>query len=158
MITLGISIGTRLCGCAILNETELIHWKTHTFTGKWSPSKASLIYKAYEDYIISYNIVTVAIKIPHPKTHSVGITELLKKFIDLFKYHGCLVQYHTTEDIKKAVPEIKNSKSLVDEVTKKYPMLIYEKISEQGNKRPYHLKMFEAVLVAHIMKFPKGRP
>lgn len=154
MTILGISIGTRLCGTAILKERELICWNTHTFQGAWSNRKADAIYKTYESYIIDHNIKKVAVKIPPSRTYSKGIIELLKRFAQLFEYHGCMVQYNTNESIKHVIPDIKNVRSMIEYVSNDYPMLFHEKIIELTNKRQYHTKMFEAVLVVHIRKNP----
>jgi RNase H-fold protein (predicted Holliday junction resolvase) len=150
MTILGISLGTRLCGAAILNQRELICWNTHTFQGAWSNKKADAIYETYKGYIINHKIKRIAVKLPPSRTYSKGIIEVLKRFATLFEYHGCMVQYNTQESIKQVIPDIKNTRSLVEYVLNDYPMLIHEKIIELANKRQYHTKMFEAVLVAHI--------
>ena len=85
MTTLGISLGTRLCGTALLNGMELICWNTHSFRGAWSDKKADAICKTYEGYILTHNISKVAVKIPPSERYSKGIVELLKRFATLFE-------------------------------------------------------------------------
>ena len=149
-MTLGISIGSRLCGSAVLNRFELIEWRTHTLRANCTERKAKVICRAIEEYIVMYDIKTVSVKIPPYRTHSAGITLLLARLLELLKHHDCTVQVHTKHAILKAVPEVRHPNELIRYVTSKYSMLIPEQTNELANKRPYHRKMFEAVLVAHI--------
>ncbi len=106
----------------------------------------------YDRYITQYKIRHVVIKIP-PATHqSKAFLTLLKKVSELVQYRGCMVACQTKSDIKALVPEVTNTESLMGYVTRQYPILLPEQAQELSSRQPYHIKMFEAVLAAHVYK------
>jgi hypothetical protein len=158
MVILGISIGTRTSGIAILNNGQLRAWNTLSFKDTWSERKGQYIVDKYERYLKKHNVTVVVLKIPRLSHHTDAILTLLKKLESIIGFHGCMVEYKTQADIKTALPDIKNWKDLVHHTTELYPVLIKEKTRELSNRNNYHDKMFEAVLVAHLCKEEKGYP
>lgn len=151
MVVLGISIGTRVTGIAIINDTELIAWQSHTFPAQWSKAKMEQIINRYEKYIRTHKVTMVVIKIPRLSHHNNALKSLLSKLRSLIAFHGCLMDYTTLNELKTALP-IQNSFDIQTFIVRQYPVLIPEYNRERVNKRPYHHKMFEAVLIAHIWK------
>ncbi len=149
---LGISIGTRTSGIAVIEDTELIHWQTHSFLGKWSEQKARKILQRFSLYLNQYHPQAVIVKVP-PTTHqSIPLVTILKALVSLIQPPGCMVQVSTKKDIKERVPEITNTDTLLQYVVSRYPILQTEYEQERASAEAYHLRMFEAVLAAHLYK------
>jgi len=152
MRVLSISLGTRDSGVALLSHGQLIHWQLHTFHERWSQEKLVYMLARYDRYITQYRIRHVVIKIPPASHHSKVFTVLLDKLSDVIKRRGCTVTCQTKADLKDLVPEVTNTKTLMEYVTKHYPILVPEQMKELSSKQKYHIKMFEAVLAAHVYK------
>jgi RNase H-fold protein (predicted Holliday junction resolvase) len=154
MVVLGISLGTRTTGIAIIHDKELLESRTLTVR----MVKPGAHTEAFDHYIRQYSIGTVVLKVP-PLIHITGkLKAILKRALKLFEYHGCLVQYRDTEAIKEAVPHIANKHDLMAYVTEHYPVLTPIRDKELLNKNKYHEKMFEAVVIAHLHDREKNSP
>lgn len=158
MVILGISLGTRTSGIAILNKRGLIAWNTLSFKNSWSTKKGEYILGKYEKYLKEHKATTVVLKIPRVSHHTEAIVGLLQKIQSIITYHGCMVEYKTQAEIKAAIPQIRNSRDLIAYTTTHYPILLKEQARELTSKNSYHDKMFEAVLVAHLCKKANGCP
>jgi RNase H-fold protein (predicted Holliday junction resolvase) len=152
MVILGISIGTRVTGIAVVNNTELIAWQSHTFTAQWSKAKMEQIITRYEKYLRSHKVTMVIIKIPRLSHHNASIRDLLSKLRALITFNGCMMDYTTLNEIKTKLPQVQNASDIQDYILNIYPVLLPEHTRERVNKKPYHHKMFEAVLIAHLWK------
>jgi RNase H-fold protein (predicted Holliday junction resolvase) len=152
MRILAISLGTRETGVAVLRHGQLEHWQTHSFHGGWSDDKEKSILERCDRYIIEYRVEHVVIKIPPITHHTDTLLTLLKKLSDLVKYRGCMVACNTKADIKRMVPEVTNTETLMSYVTMRYPILLPEQHQELASRQPYHIKMFEAVLAAYVYR------
>ena len=87
------------------------------------------------------------VKVP-PTTHqSIPVITILKTLVSLIQPPNCMVQVTTKKDIKERVPEITNIDTLLQYVVSRYPMLQTEYKPECASAEPYHLRMFEAVVV-----------
>jgi hypothetical protein len=158
MVILGISIGTRTSGIAIISRNGLIEWRTLSFKNSWSEKKADYIIRTYERYIKRHKVTVVSLKVP-PLTHQTkAITDILEKLVALFTYHGCMVEYKTKVQIKEAIPDLRNSKDIINYSATLYPVLVQKQQRELRNRNKYHDKMFEAVLVAHLCKQETSYP
>jgi len=147
---LGISLGAKRTGIAIISYGTLIHWQLHTFFGTWSDKKSQRILDRYEKYIRTYGVKRIAVKIPPETHHSTAVVALLKALLERCQYHGCMVEYKTKTEIKQHIPEVQNANELIAYVTNRFPILTLEQERQLRNKQPYQIKMFEAVLMAHI--------
>ena len=94
----------------------------------------------------------IVIKIPPASHHTKALLTLLKKLTELVQYRGCLVACQTKADLKRVVPDVANAESLMEYVVKHYPILLPEQAQERTSRQAYHIKMFEAVLAAHLYK------
>jgi len=152
MVILGISLGTRNSGIAILDNGKLVAWNTLAFKNEWSHRKATKIVSRYERYLKKHKVTVVVLKIP-PFTHRTeAILTLIKKIQKIIVYHGCMVEYKTKAEIKQELPDVRNTKDLMAYVSTFYPVLAEEYTQELSNRNRYHTKMFEAVIVAHLFK------
>lgn len=152
MIILGISIGTRTSGIAIISKRGLISWNTLSFKNTWSENKANHIIRKYEKYLHKQAVTVVVLKVPRISHHTEAIMSLLQKVNAIVAKHGCMVEYKSQEQIKTAVPHIKNQRDLIIHTANLYPVLMGNQEKELNNRNSYHDKMFEAVLVAHLWK------
>ncbi|MEO6500159.1 MAG: hypothetical protein ABIN95_14130, partial [Mucilaginibacter sp.] len=106
---------------------------------------------AIAHYVRQYRIVMVVVKLP-PLTHlTEKLKEILKTFVSLFEYHGCMVQYKDDGAIKRHIPSARNKEGLIGFVCETYTVLSPVRAREiNSRQKRYHSKMFEAVAVAHI--------
>jgi len=158
MVILGISIGTRASGIAVISGKGLIQWNTLSFKDSWSTKKGEHIIGKYEKFLKDHNVAVVVLKIPRVSHHTEAILNLLQKIQSIIAYHGCMVEYKTQAEIKTAIPEIRNKSELIIHTASLYPILLKEQTRELSSKNSYHDKMFEAVLVAHLWKQEHKNP
>ena len=158
MVILGISIGTRTSGIAIISKRGLISWNTLSFKNTWSEQKANAIVKKYQQCLQNHTVTVVVLKIPRISHHTDAILDLLDKVNAIVAKHGCMVEYKTQAEIKHAIPEIKNSNDLINYTASLYPVLQGAQTKELTNSNKYHDKMFEAVIVAHLWKQANNSP
>lgn len=145
---LGVSLGCRITGIAILKGTELLVARSITLRNKATKAHTAIM----DTYIRQYRIEVIVIKVP-PRTHFTERLEyLLRQCLSLFQYHGCLVDYKDAKQIKARCPELGNKKSIIQFATAAYPALTLLHQKELTNKQRYHVKMFEAVAIAHITR------
>jgi hypothetical protein len=149
MTILGISIGTRRNGIAVLRERKLEQAHVHTFNERWSTPKCVAILALYKKYLCDHDIAHVVVKIPKPSHFSLAIKQLIKGLNEYVSNHGCLIEYRTLEDIKRADPSITNRTTLRTKAVQHYPILAHELRKDSNNKHPYYNKLFEAVIAAH---------
>jgi hypothetical protein len=147
----GISLGTKQTGVAVISYGTLIHWQTHQFIGPWSDAKLSTVIGRFETYLKKYGIKRVFIKIPPFTHHNDAITALLKQLLQRCQFHDCIVEYATKSRIKRTIPEVKNDETMIEYVVNRYPILRPEREKALHQTDGYHTKMFEAVLAAHLM-------
>jgi RNase H-fold protein (predicted Holliday junction resolvase) len=150
MVILGISVGTRSSGIAVLEGGKLTAWNTLSFKDGWSESKGDQIVGKYEKYLKAHKATVLVLKVPRISHHTEAILSLLAKIQDFVNRQGCMVQVTDQTAIKTAIPEIKNGKDLISHTAGLYPALAHEQSRELANRNKYHGRMFEAVLVAHL--------
>jgi RNase H-fold protein (predicted Holliday junction resolvase) len=144
MVVLGISIGTRQSGVAIIDNTELVIWQILTINTDTQTHEQVL-----SRYVAQFSVSVVIIKLP-PETHiTKRMKELLHSLVSLFQQFGCAIHQKTDKSIKQTLPLIKNKQDIIDLTTNYYPDLTPEKVKESSNKNKYYIKLFEAVLIAH---------
>jgi len=151
MSILGISLGAKRNGVAIISYETLIHWKVHTTPGTWSDKKLHCIIDRYETYLKKYTVKWVFVKVPPYSHHSPAVAALLQNLLQLCQRHGCVVEYKTKASLQERIPEAQRPKELMRYLTNRYPILIHEQEKELQLKQAYQSKMFEAVLAAHCM-------
>jgi hypothetical protein len=150
MVVLGISIGTRRNGIAVIKKEQLEIAQIHSLNERWSKSKIAAIVSQYDKYVRQFEVSKIIIKVPKPSHFSLALKQLLKAVDTYVKKQGCLVQYITIKDIKTAQPSIRVRRDLRTFVVDKYPVLIHEMNKDIKNRQPYYMKLFEAVVIADI--------
>jgi len=132
----------------------LIAWETHIFAGWWSQAKETAILVRYEKYIVQNSITTIAVKIPPIIPLNSPLQQILQKIRVLADQYGCKITVFTKEDIKQQT-HLNNMDSVVEYTVLHYPILRPTYIKEKRSITHYHLKMFEAVIAAHLCKLTK---
>jgi hypothetical protein len=150
MPILGISIGTRRNGIAVIDTGELKEAQIHTFNERWSKWKLAAIVSIFRRYMQQYNIEQVIIKSPKQSHYSLALKHLIAAVDAYVKSKGCLVEYMDFSQIKQHEPDIRNKLHLRELVVSRYPVLKREFIKDSRNRQPYYVKLFEAVVVADI--------
>ena len=109
MTVLGISLGSRVTGIAIIKNNELLVFRSLTLRNR----KTTVHTSSLGNYIQQYKVHMVVIKTP-PVTH---LTQRLKQLLDqcviLFQYRGCMVEYKETKEIKAYLPDIRNKRDIM---------------------------------------------
>lgn len=154
MVVLGISLGSRTTGIAIIHGGELLEYRTLTVRAQSATTHA----EAFDHYIRQYRVVVVVLKVPPLVYLTERLKAILKDAVKLFEYHGCMVEYKDTDAIKVDVSAIGNKHDLISFATYHYPVLLPLKEKELSSGNKYHEKMFEAVVIAHLHDAGKNSP
>ena len=148
---LGISIGTRNVGMAVIRLRKLTDYRIRTFAGKWTPAKCESILDIVETVIKQNGITDITLKIP-PKSHcSENLDDLIDGIEELGKWFHLEVHRCTIQDIKLPYmgSERQGKQVMVAALIEKYPEL---KKEWHGSKRAqaYNAKLFEAIACAEL--------
>lgn len=148
---LGISIGTRNVGLAIIKQRELTDYRIRTFPGKWTDEKREEIWTVVEGIIKRDHIQDISIKLP-PSSHlSENLNELARGIEELGKWFGIKVHRCTIQDIK--LPYSDNDtcskKVMVAALIDKYPEL-QKQWNNSKRAQAYRAKLFEAIACAEL--------
>lgn len=144
MAVLGISVGSRSSGIAIIVGSELAEY------GTLNASQPNSQAKSVMHYVRQFGVVTVVVKMP-PATHiTKTLSVVLAHLKDALRYQGCMVEYKDMEHIKRHIPSVTNKTELMAFLTERFPELCDEHRKELAGKKGYYVKLFEAVAVAYI--------
>lgn len=152
---LGLSLGTMRLGIAVVERHSIFDCKMKSFIrGAWSEKKLHAILAAIEKHITSHNIKHIALKIPPPYTHTVGISQLIASITDLAKANRARLHVFTIQGLKQGWLKDKkgalNKKQLKKLILERYNMHhIY--IKDKRTKTSHYEKIFEAVSAADIV-------
>jgi len=151
MAVLGISVGTRRAGIAVMRNGELIDYKVKSFKGAWSMRKQKEIIQLFTKYFEFYGVTHIAIKTVHPlhssKTLDSLIRQVCKKGIDC----GIKNERFTLKEMKHRV-NISPNGSIMEYIHDSFPELRREYCKEKKSFHPYYIKMFEAIVLAKIIR------
>ena len=146
---IGVSLGTRLAGIAVMKRRELITYKVKTFKGVWSKKKQNEILKLFDTLYDHYNVKCLAIKLVSPLHSSKQVDVLTLCFMSRAKDKGIKVITFPLHEIKKTLG-LKKSQSINEHIAGKYVELRKEYEQEQNSFNLYYTKMFEAIAVAGL--------
>lgn len=152
-MVLGISLGTRTLGVAVLQGKELVEWRTLIFKGKWSEQKCTAIVNRLRKIIQSNKITRIALKLPPSTHHSSGMKMLLESIAAHTRAYSIGLYTFTIADIKNHHGStITNKEALQQQVFSMYPELASEYHKERGNRNKYYSKLFEAIGAALLLQ------
>jgi hypothetical protein len=151
---LGISLGTRQLGIALMRNSDLIDWHVRSFPAQWSKNKLKKIVLEIEVLIDDHDVKNIAVKIPGILPTSKGFIQLMGALNVLCEAKGIKAQYYTLKDLQQYFsPEKKVSKdTLAALLALKHSELLT--IYNKGKQRRdmYYGKIFEAVAVVSMME------
>jgi hypothetical protein len=149
---IGISLGTRSTGLAVMHLGSLKNYKVIVFKNRWSKQKLMSILKRLGS-LITIPGCTVAVKVPPAVYQSKSLQDLTAALAKHFKDHNIRYMLLTIDDLKNhCFPNLKaNKKELIDWITNKYPELLFKYQLEKKNRHAYYGKLFEATIAAEII-------
>lgn len=150
---IGISLGTRSTGIAIIQNHSLIYWKIITFKEPWSKKKPQIIVTKLMKLISGHPSNTIGIKIPSNAYCSKELHQLIFAFQSKLSEEQKHYQMLSIYDLKAHcfANEKKNKKALVECIGNKYPELYLKYRKEHTNKNLHYTKLFEAIIAAEIV-------
>ena len=144
--TIGISIGGRVMGIAVISDSELVAAHSLTLRNRQTEVHTN----ALNNYIRQYGAKVIAMRMPPATHHSERITELLGQCVELCKRRGCTIEYKNARMQRLELPQVSNKREAIQYVSQFYPQLVPIMERDCKNRQRYHTKMFEAVIAAHI--------
>ena len=147
---LGISLGTRIIGLAVVFDGELSDFRVRSFLGAWNNNKRDEIVETILQTIGRYGITKIVIKTPKSYHCSQNINDITNEIISLGQKLKIRVVVCTITMLIRNNKEnsITNKQSLIQCIIQKYPLHrqltdLYAK--ERKNHTPYYVKLFEAI-------------
>lgn len=146
---LGISLGTRILGVAIVNGRELRLWRTKRWKQRWSPQKRDALVGYLDSLIKQYRIAAIGVKVP-PRGHfSHGLLELVSEMSKAGVVNRIPMKTFRIQELKKLCSQDSlNRDGMMRCIIQRFDFLQSHYLKEQSNKHSYHVKMFEAILAA----------
>jgi hypothetical protein len=149
---IGLSIGTRSIGIAIIRHKQLYSYKVWVFKNAWSKLKLKIILGRLQQ-ILKLPACMIAIKTPSPSYRSPQFKQLLKALLISLKNQNIKYELLTIDDLKAhCFPGMKtNKRAMVACIARKYPQLYRRFERESKNRHPHYTKLFEATVAAEII-------
>lgn len=147
--TIGISVGTRSIGIAVLNKNELIDWRIMGFPEYWSKHKCAFIANTIKKYLDEYEPQKIAIKAPAQPQQSKQLRGLVTTLSTLIKKKQLPLYCYTLLDLKECF-RCSNKEMLMLTITNHFPELAHTYKKVVRLKNGYYNKIFEAVAAAML--------
>jgi hypothetical protein len=150
---LGISLGTRILGVAVVKGKELRLWQTKRWRNKWSPEKLQALLAYVDTTMGRYGITAIGIKVP-PRGHfSHGLIELVSELSKMAAVRHLPVKTYRIQELKRLCSERSlNRDGMMRCIIGRFDFLQSQYLKEHSSKHSYHVKMFEAILAALAME------
>ena len=151
-VTIGISLGTKTIGVAILFGKELIKWNAHTYPGRWNSKKSKVIINSLSKIFTTYEPTIVAVKVPRDFNLDENINPLIGTINVLAQNFKIRTKYYTLEELKShyCPNEEINQATLLECIVDRYSELANIYRNSFAGDRAYYAKLIEAVGVAHL--------
>lgn len=146
---LGLSIGTRILGLAVIHKDELIDWRVKSFKEQWSKEKHTAIVSAIERTVDTYTVTTIVCK-EVPETYCTQeVQNLIEAVQQIAQERGISYISYSIEELRLSGMKKKATKKDVLRYTiDKHPYLKKHYEQEQKSRQVYYTKMFEAIALA----------
>lgn len=146
---LGISMGTRLVGVAIMRDGELIDYRVKVFKRRWSRNKEKEIFAFIEKLSEHYSATPVALKLPNPFTASKQLKRLTIKLGQFLQTKTITIHQYSIATVKLGLGiKASNKDEFMGQIAERYLHLRREYLKEINNRHSYYERMFEAIAVA----------
>src|SRR5436189_2392697 len=100
---LGVSLGTRIAGIAVMRNRELITYKVKTFKGPWSKKKQNEILMLFDKLYEHYDIQYLALKLVSHLHSSKALDKLTKSLIERAKKKEIKINIYPLHVIRKSL-------------------------------------------------------
>jgi hypothetical protein len=147
---IGVSLGTRIAGIAVMKNRELIVYKVKVFKDPWSEQKQNEILILFDKLYEHYGVKFLAIKLVSSLHSSKAVDGLIQSAIERAKKKGIKVKTMPLEEIRRSLG-LNKRQSLGEYVVSKHPELRREYEVEKNSDNKYYTKMFESIAIAHIL-------
>lgn len=156
--SIGINIGTRYVGIAVMVGTELRDWRIRVVQGielvdkfQWLTGMLARLFEIYPP-------TSVAIKGRSASRTSPALEGLVLEAKEYLQDQGVTVREFTLGRVKAILfsGQRANKIQLAEYIVSKYPVLSQEWQREQSLRRPYRMMMFEAVALADVQLGQRG--
>lgn len=156
---LGISLGTRIIGIAVIRDDRLLHWQVRKFKGAWSPKRTQQILVFISQFVRKHEIRLIAVKVPTHGYLSLGLVDLVAElgmYASIANLDMRSFRIHELKEFfaKKSL----NRKEMMHSICERFPFLECTYYKEIENRKEYHSKMFEAILAAICLETKRERP
>jgi len=145
---LGISLGTRIIGFAVMRNGELVDYRIKCFKDRWTRTKRDSIVSYIEKLIDYYSVTAVAIKALAPIRSSARLNALTENVKKELGNHNARVFAYSMVTVKLAlgIPH-SNQRDLMEFIAERYGLRrLY--LKEINNRHDYYDRMFEAIALA----------
>ncbi|MBI5021146.1 MAG: hypothetical protein HZB59_06905 [Ignavibacteriales bacterium] len=149
--TIGINLGSRYVGTAVIIGTELREWRLRVIRGKTYIEKFQRLTSILSRLVDSYSPTSVTLKKFHSSRSSPMLDRLQLEAKAYLQENGITVHEYTLDQIKAwLLPGKRVSKAkLAEFIVAQYPILFEEWGREKLLRRPYHMVVFESVALAN---------
>ncbi len=149
--TLGISLGVRSLGIAVLRNGCLVDWQMKSFSDAMSQQKLHVITGTVLKIVKGYGVASVVLKLPLALDTHPTLIALKRHLLKALAARSIIVHCYTLADIKASLGvAVCNKQELAAAIVTLYPELRFVYHREKGLKNRYYIKLFEAVAVLSI--------
>jgi hypothetical protein len=152
---LGISLGTRFMGMAVMYDGELTDFRVRTFYKAWTAEKQGEMIQVLRKVVDRYGITRIVVKSPRPSHCSQNIQELLRDIQRVSAERGIQVATCTITVLKQRYMGAGrgNKQALVQAIVQKYPQ--HRQLAVIAGKKRSHrtlsyVKLFEAIACTEL--------
>lgn len=152
---LGVSLGTRFVGMAVIYNGELADYRVRTFYSAWSKKKQRDMLEAFAKTVERYNISKIVVKTPKPSHCSQNILDVINDLRQLSEQRGIKLATCTITALKTQymAGEGSNKQALVQAICRNYSQ--HRQLAVLCAKKRIHrtlnyVKMFEAIACAEM--------
>ena len=155
---LGLSLGTSHIGVAVISNDRLIHWQVRKFKGPWNPTRPEQLLEFIMGIVGKYEVREIAVKLPTKAHFSKRLIHIVADLGMYAAFSHLCIQSYRIHDLKQSLGERSlNKRHLMKIACERFPVLERTYQKELANKKPYHVKMFEAIIAALCMQSEQNR-
>jgi len=148
--TIGINLGSRYVGIAVIVDAELREWRLRILRGKTLIEKFQRLTSILARLVDSYSPNSVVLKKIRPARSSPMLNHLQLEAKAFLQQNAVTVHEYTLNQIKMRVIPGKqvNKTKLAEYIVAQYPILFEEWEREISSKRHYRTVVFEAIALS----------
>jgi len=149
--TIGVSLGSRYVGTAVLVGTELRDWRIRVIRGETLIDKLQRLTSILARLLDTYCPTSIVIKKVRLSSSSSTMDRLQLEAREFLRQHGVTVHEYTLYQLKaRLLPGGRvNKTKLVESIVFQFPVLFQEWEREKSLKHSYRIAMYEAVALAN---------